>query len=163
VAAERRRARLARRLPRPGARGRGPAGRRRDGAVACRGDAADRGIARFGFVQHPLKLADPDCAIGRRAGRRSDAVPRTSDRGNRMSFVRSLAAPAALTALALFATPASAADYVLRMATISDAQTPGYAKVMEPFARAVERDSGGRIEVALKPLGGYGKPADLFT
>lgn len=82
-----------------------------------------------------------------------------------MSVGRMIAAPAAALscALALLATPASAADYVLRMATISDAQTPSYAKVLEPFARAVERDSGGRIEVALKPLGNYGKPADLFN
>src|SRR5271166_768405 len=66
-------------------------------------------------------------------------------------------------ALALVAAPSRAADIVLRFATISDARTASYAKIFEPFARAVERDSNGRIEVALKPVGGYGKPAELFA
>ena len=59
--------------------------------------------------------------------------------------------------------PATAADYVLRFATINAAETASYARVLEPFARAVEAESAGRIEVALKPIGGYGKPADLFN
>ena len=37
--------------------------------------------------------------------------------------------------------------------------TAPYDQVLVPFARAVEEESGGRIEVALKPMGGYGKPA----
>ena len=35
--------------------------------------------------------------------------------------------------------------------------------MLVPFASAVEEESGGRIEVALKPMGGYGKPAELFS
>src|ERR1700720_1872952 len=74
------------------------------------------------------------------------------------------AAIAALsTVLMTSLAPVAAADYVLRFATINAAETASYAKVLEPFARAVEKESGGRIEVALKPIGGYGKPADLFN
>ena len=58
--------------------------------------------------------------------------------------------------------PALAADYVLRFATINLAATPAYDQILEPFARSIEQASGGRIEVALKPLGGYGKAAELF-
>ena len=35
--------------------------------------------------------------------------------------------------------------------------------MLVPFARAIEEESKGRIEVDLKPLGGYGKPTELFT
>jgi TRAP-type C4-dicarboxylate transport system substrate-binding protein len=74
------------------------------------------------------------------------------------------AAIAALsTVLMTSLAPVAAADFVLRFATINAAETASYAKVLEPFARAVEQESGGRIEVALKPIGGYGKPADLFN
>src|SRR3954471_21916424 len=75
--------------------------------------------------------------------------------------------PSAATALlglaAFFATPASAADVVLRFGSINPENTAAYEQVLLPFAKAVEEESGGRIEVALKPLGGYGKPAELFT
>lgn len=74
------------------------------------------------------------------------------------------AAVAALSAVLITSSaPVAAADYVLRFATINAVETASYAKVLEPFARAVEQESGGRIEVALKPIGGYGKPADLFN
>src|ERR1700733_4715110 len=66
---------------------------------------------------------------------------------------------------ALFAArsfPARAADQTLRFGSISGADTWGYTQQLEPFARAVELDAGGRLEVALKPLGGYGKPVELF-
>jgi TRAP-type C4-dicarboxylate transport system substrate-binding protein len=75
--------------------------------------------------------------------------------------------PSAATALlglaAFFATPASAAEVVLRFGSINTENTAAYDQVLVPFAKAVEEESGGRIEVALKPLGGYGKPAELFT
>ncbi len=58
---------------------------------------------------------------------------------------------------------AHAADQVLRFATINLAGTPAYEQILEPFARGIEQASGGRIEVALKPLGGYGKPSELFN
>ncbi len=72
------------------------------------------------------------------------------------------------TAAALFgfvtflATPATAADVVLRFGSINTENTAPYDQVLMPFAKAVEEESGGRIEVALKPLGGYGKPNELF-
>jgi TRAP-type transport system periplasmic protein len=58
---------------------------------------------------------------------------------------------------------AHAADYVLRFATISVAEAANYKQILEPYARAVEADSQGRIEMAIKPLGGYGKPTELFN
>ena len=72
------------------------------------------------------------------------------------------------TALALFGlaallTPARSAEIVLRFASINTENTAAYDQVLLPFAKAVEEESEGRIEVALKPLGGYGKPAELFT
>jgi len=54
-------------------------------------------------------------------------------------------------------------EFTLRFATINSEATTSYAKVLVPFVRAIEKDSEGRIEVALKPLGGYGKPNELFN
>ena len=75
--------------------------------------------------------------------------------------------PSAATALlglaAFFATPASAAEVVLRFGSINTENTAAYDQVLLPFEKAVEEESERRIEVALKPLGGYGKPAELFT
>jgi TRAP-type C4-dicarboxylate transport system substrate-binding protein len=59
--------------------------------------------------------------------------------------------------------PARAADHVLRFASTTAGAAASYLEVLEPFARAVEHDSEGRIEVALKSVGGYGKPAELFN
>jgi len=59
-------------------------------------------------------------------------------------------------------TQAQAAEFTLRFGTINAEKTASYDDVLVPFARAVEQESGGRIEVALKPSGGYGKPAELF-
>src|SRR4051812_26311965 len=73
------------------------------------------------------------------------------------------AATALLGLVAFLATPASAAEVVLRFGSINTENTAAYDQVLVPFAKAVEEESGGRIEVALKPLGGYGKPAELFT
>ena len=72
-------------------------------------------------------------------------------------------AAALLGLVALFATPACAAEVVLRFGSINTENTAPYDQVLVPFAKAVEEESDGRIEVALKPLGGYGKPAELFT
>jgi TRAP-type C4-dicarboxylate transport system substrate-binding protein len=76
--------------------------------------------------------------------------------------IRILATCAALAAVTP-PTPAAAADFVLRFATIIAADTPAYQQVFQPFVDAVAKDSSGRLEVDLKPLGGYGKPADLFN
>lgn len=69
---------------------------------------------------------------------------------------------ALLGLVACLTTPARSADIVLRFATVDAEATAAYDQVLVPFARAVEEESGGRIEVALKPRGGYGKPAELF-
>jgi len=73
------------------------------------------------------------------------------------------AATALFGLVALSATPALSAEVVLRFGSINTENTAPYDQVLVPFAKAVEDESGGRIEVALKPLGGYGKPAELFT
>ena len=69
---------------------------------------------------------------------------------------------ALLGLVACLTTPARSADIVLRFASVDTETTAAYYQVLVPFARAVEEESGGRIEVALKPMGGYGKPAELF-
>ena len=58
--------------------------------------------------------------------------------------------------------PANAAEFTLRFASINIAGTAAYEQILVPFAQGVEQDSDHRIEVALKPMGGYGKPAELF-
>jgi TRAP-type C4-dicarboxylate transport system substrate-binding protein len=79
-------------------------------------------------------------------------------------FPRTKMQSAAIALLGLVASfPALAADVVLRFGSINTENTAPYDQVLVPFAKAVEEESGGRIEVALKPLGGYGKPAELFT
>jgi TRAP-type transport system periplasmic protein len=65
--------------------------------------------------------------------------------------------------LAVSAAPASAADIVLRFGSVNTEGTAPYDRALVPIVRAIEQESGGRIEVALKPIGGYGKPADLFN
>jgi TRAP-type C4-dicarboxylate transport system substrate-binding protein len=54
------------------------------------------------------------------------------------------------------------AEFVLRFGSINTEGTVAYDQVLVPFARAIEEESKGRIEVALKPIGGYGKPVELF-
>jgi TRAP-type C4-dicarboxylate transport system substrate-binding protein len=86
------------------------------------------------------------------------------DEGNRMSSRTKMSSTAAalLGLVTFLATPATAADVVLRFGSINTENTAPYDQVLMPFAKAVEEESGGRIEVALKPLGGYGKPNELF-
>jgi TRAP-type transport system periplasmic protein len=64
--------------------------------------------------------------------------------------------------LAVSSAPACAADIVLRFGSINTEGTAPYDQALVPFVRAVEAESGGRIEIALKPIGGYGKPTELF-
>jgi TRAP-type C4-dicarboxylate transport system substrate-binding protein len=86
------------------------------------------------------------------------------DEGNRMSArTRMQSTALALFGLAALLTPARSAEIVLRFASINTENTAAYDQVLLPFAKAVEEESEGRIEVALKPLGGYGKPGELFT
>jgi len=60
--------------------------------------------------------------------------------------------PSAATALlglaAFFATPVSAAEVVLRFGSINTENTAAYDQVLLPFAKAVEEESGGRIDPA---------------
>src|SRR5437868_13830864 len=77
--------------------------------------------------------------------------------------MKRLLSSAAVVALVALAVPAQSAEFTLRFATINAEKTASYDDVLVPFARAIEQDSGGRIEVALKPVGGYGKPAELFN
>lgn len=65
-------------------------------------------------------------------------------------------------AAALPASRARAAEFALRFASINLANTAAYQQILVPFAQAVEKDSAGQIEIDMKPMGGYGKPADLF-
>ena len=60
------------------------------------------------------------------------------------------AATALLGLVASFSTPASAAEVVLRFGSINTENTAAYEQVLLPFAKAVEEESGGRIEVALR-------------
>lgn len=71
-----------------------------------------------------------------------------------------LAALSALVATRGF--PALAAEQTLRFGSISVAGSPTYELGLVPYAHAIEQASGGRLEVALKPAGGYGKPTDLL-
>src|SRR3954452_14194942 len=90
--------------------------------------------------------------------------PMMGDEGNRMSSRTKMQSTAAalLGLVVLLSTPVSAAEILLRFGSINTENTAPYDQVLVPFAKAVEEESGGRIEVALKPMGGYGKPAELF-
>jgi TRAP-type transport system periplasmic protein len=68
-----------------------------------------------------------------------------------------------LALVAIRSAPVRAADIVLRFGSVNTEGTAPYDQALVPFVRAVEEESGGRIEVALKPVGGYGKPAELFN
>jgi TRAP-type C4-dicarboxylate transport system substrate-binding protein len=63
----------------------------------------------------------------------------------------------------VFSPRAAAADYVLRFASLNAADAPMHRDILEPLARQIEQESGGRIQIDLKPIGGFGKPADYFT
>src|SRR4051812_6616295 len=62
----------------------------------------------------------------------------------------------------LVAAPAGAADQTLRFGTINVANTATYDQILVPFAKTLEEKSGGRLAVDVKPLGGYGRPVDMF-
>src|SRR3954471_11725442 len=73
------------------------------------------------------------------------------------------ATTALLLGLALPASSAGAAEFTLRFASVNSPGTSSYDRVLVPFAKAIEEESGARIEMALKPINGYGKPAELFN
>jgi TRAP-type C4-dicarboxylate transport system substrate-binding protein len=67
-----------------------------------------------------------------------------------------------LCAAWLLAPPAGAADQTLRFGTINVANTATYDQILVPFAKAIEAKSEGRLAVDIKPLGGFGRPVDMF-
>ena len=70
---------------------------------------------------------------------------------------------AALSAvLATGGIPARAAERTLRFGSISGEVSPTYTQSLAPFARAIEHESGGRLDVALKPVGGYGSATEML-
>ena len=70
---------------------------------------------------------------------------------------------AALSAvLATGCRPARAAERTLRFGSISGEGSPAYTQTLAPFARAMEHESAGRLDVALKPAGGYGPVIELL-
>jgi TRAP-type transport system periplasmic protein len=79
-----------------------------------------------------------------------------------MFSTKSTIAATALLVLALGSTSARAAEFVLRLGSTNP---PGSAvdAEFEAIARTIEQESGGRIEVASKPAGGYGKVRDMFS
>jgi len=73
-----------------------------------------------------------------------------------------IAATALLGVLAQGVAPADAAEFLLRLGSTNP---PGSAADAEfqAIAKAIEEESGGRIEVASKPAGGYGKVPEMFS
>jgi TRAP-type C4-dicarboxylate transport system substrate-binding protein len=57
--------------------------------------------------------------------------------------------------------PARAADYTLRLGSITVESSPNYRQVQQ-LARGMEQASAGVLEIADKPAGGYGRPAALY-
>jgi TRAP-type transport system periplasmic protein len=78
-----------------------------------------------------------------------------------LSHKYSIAAIALLGLLVLGATPAGAAEFLLRFGSINPVGSAADAEFQE-IARSIEQESGGRIEVEAKPVGGFGKAAELF-
>lgn len=79
-----------------------------------------------------------------------------------MSVSRRTVLAAIAGAVASHAPRAQAAEHTLRFASINASGTAAFDQILAPFARAIEAASDGAVDVALKPLGGYGKPVDLF-
>ena len=79
------------------------------------------------------------------------------------TFIR-LAAATACIAWGLSALPAMAQDVTLKFASINAESTRAFKEIQEPLARAIEKDSGGRIKVDFRGAGpnGFGKPAELL-
>jgi TRAP-type transport system periplasmic protein len=83
---------------------------------------------------------------------------------SRPSPLLTIAAATAYIAWGLAATPATAQEVTLKFATISADTTRAFKEIQEPLARAIEKDSNGRIKVDLRGQGanGFGKPSELF-
>jgi TRAP-type C4-dicarboxylate transport system substrate-binding protein len=57
---------------------------------------------------------------------------------------------------------ASAAEFELKFGTTTTANTALYSNYLVPYARAIEKESGGRIAIDIRPQGGYGSQMDLL-
>ena len=73
----------------------------------------------------------------------------------------SIAAATLLGLLALVSAPACAAEFVLRLGSTNPPGSAADAD-FQTIALAIEHESEGRIEVASRPAGGYGKVPDMF-
>ncbi|MBI3706598.1 MAG: TRAP transporter substrate-binding protein DctP [Proteobacteria bacterium] len=73
-----------------------------------------------------------------------------------------VAAAALLGGIATVASTAHGDEITLRFATISVANTSTFTEGLVPYARAIERDSRGRIKVDLRAQGEFGKPNELL-
>jgi len=74
----------------------------------------------------------------------------------------SIATTAILALLALSTATAYAAEFVLRLGSTNPPGSAADAD-FQTIALAIEHESGGRIEVASRPAGGYGKVPDMFA
>ncbi len=78
--------------------------------------------------------------------------------------MRILKALAATAAALTFSVQAQAAEFEFKMHHLLPAKAPAHSKMLEPWARQVEANSGGRIKIEIFPamtLGG--KPPELIS
>ncbi len=76
-----------------------------------------------------------------------------------MSILKSLAA---VLITAATVSSAAAQEFTFRFGSLTPAAGYIHSTFLQPFADAVERDSGGRIEIDLQPVGTYGSPRQAF-
>jgi TRAP-type transport system periplasmic protein len=83
---------------------------------------------------------------------------------NKLNALRKIALAATCLFGSLSVAPAMAQDVTLKFATINADSTRAYKEILDPLARAIERDSGGRIKIDMRGPGpnGFGKPAEFF-
>jgi TRAP-type C4-dicarboxylate transport system substrate-binding protein len=67
-----------------------------------------------------------------------------------------------VTILLFLTNPAPAAEFTLKLGTISAANSALFADVAVPLARALERESDGRIAVDAKAQNGFGTPVEML-
>jgi len=80
-----------------------------------------------------------------------------------MRFVKSISTAAVATAALLFGT-ANAAEFTFKLHHLLPAKAPAHSKMLAPWARQVEENSGGRVKIEIYPamtLGG--RPPELIN
>jgi len=80
------------------------------------------------------------------------------------TFFRAAAVATVCFSWGLSGTPAKAQDVTLKFATINGEATRAFKEIQGPLARAIEKDSDGRIKIDIRGPGpnGYGKPAEYL-